>query len=118
MNIYPTDKTEIKLSHAYLMTDEKVLVRRPNNTLTASINYKFSNKIDFYGSLNAVEKHYDTSSVVIGSYEIINLGMGYDINSSSSLSLKINNLSDESYEQVSGYPGLPRQIFLGLDYQF
>ena len=118
VNIYPNDKTEIKLSHTHLMTDEKVLVRRPNNTLTASINYKFSNKIDFYGSLNAVEKHYDTSSVVIGSYEIINLGMGYDINSSSSLSLKINNLSDESYEQVSGYPGLPRQIFLGLDYQF
>ena len=118
VNIYPNDKSEIKLSHTHLMTDEKVLVRRPNNTLTASINYKLNNKIDIYGSLNAVEKHYDTSSVVIESYEIINLGMRYDFNSNSLLNFRINNLIDETYEQVSGYPGLPRQVFIGLDYQF
>mgnify|MGYP001458199209 FL=1 len=118
VNIYPNDKSEIKLSHTHLMTDEKVLVRRPNNTLTASINYKLNNKIDIYGSLNAVEKHYDTSSAVIESYEIINLGMRYDLNSNSLLNFRINNLTDETYEQVSGYPGLPRQVFIGLDYQF
>ena len=118
VNIYPNDKSEIKLSHTHLMTDEKVLVRRPNNTLTASINYKLSNKIDIYGSLNAVEKHYDTGSAVIDSYEIINLGMRYDLNSNSLLNFRINNLTDETYEQVSGYPGLPRQVFIGLDYQF
>ena len=118
VNIYPNDKSEIKLSHTHLMTDEKVLVRRPNNTLTASINYKLSNKIDIYGSLNAVEKHYDTGSAVIDSYEIINLGMRYDLNSKSLLNFRINNLTDETYEQVSGYPGLPRQVFIGLDYQF
>ncbi len=118
VNIYPNDKSEIKLSHTHLMTDEKVLVRRPNNTLTASINYNLSNKIDIYGSLNAVEKHYDTGSAVIDSYEIINLGMRYDLNSNSLLNFRINNLTDETYEQVSGYPGLPRQVFIGLDYQF
>ena len=118
VNIYPNDKSEIKLSHTHLMTDEKVLVRRPNNTLTASINYKLSNKIDIYGSLNAVEKHYDTGSAVIDSYEIINLGMRYNLNSNSLLNFRINNLTDETYEQVSGYPGLPRQVFIGLDYQF
>ena len=118
VNIYPNDKSEIKLSHTHLMTDEKVLVRRPNNTLTASINYKLSNKINIYGSLNTVEKHYDTGSAVIDSYEIINLGMRYDLISNSLLNLRINNLTDETYEQVSGYPGLPRQVFIGLDYQF
>ena len=118
VNIYPNDKSEIKLSHTHLMTDEKVLVRRPNNTLTASINYKLSNKIDIYGSMNAVEKHYDTGSAVIDSYEIINLGMRYDLNNNSLLNFRINNLTDETYEQVSGYPGLPRQVFIGLDYRF
>ena len=34
------------------------------------------------------------------------------------LNFRINNLIDETYEQVSGYPGLPRQVFIGLDYQF
>ena len=118
VNIYPNDKSEIKLSHTHLMTDEKVLVRRPNNTLTASINYKLNNKINIYGSMNAVEKHYDTGSAVIDSYEIINLGMRYDLNNNSLLNFRINNLTDETYEQVSGYPGLPRQVFIGLDYRF
>ena len=45
VNIYPNDKSEIKLSHTHLMTEEKVLVRRPNNTLTASINYKLNKDI-------------------------------------------------------------------------
>ena len=35
-----------------------------------------------------------------------------------SLSLKINNVTDENYEQIVGYPGLPRQAFLGLNYKF
>ena len=32
--------------------------------------------------------------------------------------LKINNVPDEDYEQIAGYPGLPRQVFLGLNYKF
>ena len=39
-------------------------------------------------------------------------------NSNSLLNFRINNLTDETYEQVSGYPGLPRLVFIGLDYQF
>ena len=44
--------------------------------------------------------------------------MDYSVSSSSLLSLKINNITDENYEQIAGYPGLPRQAFLGLNYKF
>ena len=118
INFYPNDNAEIKLSHTHLMTDEEVLVRRPNNTLTVAGNYRIDKQLSIFGNLNAVEEHFDAGSVVINSYEVINLGIDYSVNNSSSLNLKINNVTDEDYEQIAGYPGLPRQVFLGLNYKF
>ena len=100
------------------MTDEATLVRRPNNMLTVAANYRIDKQTTIFGNLNAVEEHFDAGSKVISSYEVINLGMDYSVSSSSSLSLKINNITDENYEQIAGYPGLPRQAFLGLNYKF
>tara|TARA_B110000444_G_scaffold1280_1_gene1164 strand:- start:406 stop:1893 length:1488 start_codon:yes stop_codon:yes gene_type:complete len=118
INFYPNDNAEIKISHTHLMTDEEVLVRRPNNTLTVAGNYRIDKQLSIFGNLNAVEEHFDAGSVVINSYEVINLGMDYSVNNSSSLNLKFNNVTDEDYEQIAGYSGLPRQVFLGLNYKF
>jgi vitamin B12 transporter len=118
INFYPNDNAEIKISHTHLMTDEEVLVRRPNNTLTVAGNYRIDKQLSIFGNLNAVEEHFDAGSVVINSYEVINLGMDYSVNNSSSLNLKFNNVTDEDYEQIAGYPGLPRQVFIGLNYKF
>jgi vitamin B12 transporter len=118
INFYPNDNAEIKISHTHLMTDEEVLVRRPNNTLTVAGNYRIDKQLSIFGNLNAVEEHFDAGSVGINSYEVINLGMDYSVNNSSSLNLKFNNVTDEDYEQIAGYSGLPRQVFLGLNYKF
>ena len=118
INLYPNDNAEIKISHTHLMTDEATLVRRPNNMLTVAANYRIDKQTTIFGNLNAVEEHFDAGPEVISSYEVINLGMDYSVSSSSLLSLKINNITDENYEQIAGYPGLPRQAFLGLNYKF
>jgi vitamin B12 transporter len=118
INFYPNNNAEIKISHTHLMTDEEVLVRRPNNTLTVAGNYRIDKQLSIFGNLNAIEEHFDVGSLVINSYEVINLGIDYSVNNSSSLNLKINNVTGEDYEQIAGYPGLPRQVFLGLNYKF
>ena len=91
-----------------------VYVRRPNNKLSSSANYKLDNQIDIFGSLLAVEDHYDVGSVKIDSFQVLDAGINYAPDKSTVLKFKINNLTNESYEQISGYPGLPRQIFLEL----
>ena len=114
LNIYPFDNFSLKINHTHLTTDEKVYVRRPNNKLSSSLNYKFDDQMDIFGSLIAVEDHYDVGSVKIDSFQVLDAGINYTPDKSTNLKFKINNLTNERYEQISGYPGLPRQIFLEM----
>tara|TARA_B100001057_G_scaffold450941_1_gene493460 strand:- start:1139 stop:2914 length:1776 start_codon:yes stop_codon:yes gene_type:complete len=114
VNIYPFDNFSLKINHTHLTTDEKVYVRRPNNKLSSSLNYKFDDQMDIFGSLIAVEDHYDVGSVKIDSFQVLDAGINYTPDKSTNLKFKINNLTNERYEQISGYPGLPRQIFLEM----
>ena len=114
VNIYPFDNFSLKINHTHLTTDEKVYVRRPNNKLSSSLNYKFDDQMDIFGSLIAVEDHYDVGSVKIDSFQVLDAGINYAPDKSTNLKFKMNNLTNERYEQISGYPGLPRQIFLEM----
>ena len=114
VNIYPFDNFSLKINHTHLTTDEKVYVRRPNNKLSSSLNYKFDDQMDIFGSLIAVEDHYDVGSVKIDSFQVLDAGINYATDKSTNLRFKMNNLTNERYEQISGYPGLPRQIFLEM----
>jgi vitamin B12 transporter len=118
INFYPNDNSEIKVSHTHLRMNERNNIRRPNNAVTVSGNYRLNNQLKVSGNLNAVEEHYGAFGGIISSYEVINLGMDYAVDSNMSLNLKFKNVTDENYEPILGYPGLPRQAFLGFKYKF
>ena len=56
-------------------------------------------------------------SVKIDSFQVLDAGINYAPDKSTVLKIKINNLTNERYEQISGYPGLcsPNALVFNLE---
>jgi vitamin B12 transporter len=89
------------------------LPRRPREKYDLSLGYlvreNFKSNVDF--SYVGERENSDFDNIVLSSYFLIDLRMNYQFKNSDSISFKLGNLLDKSYEQVYGY-GTPGRNYL------
>jgi vitamin B12 transporter len=109
------------LDHENQSTNQELL-RRPNQTLAVNLARKFDD-FDFALNVLAQSDHHDIDPVsfgpsMVGGFATTDLVFGYQLNTATSLRLRIGNLFDKDYQFVDGFYTLGRSAQLAFDYRF
>ncbi|MBA6288718.1 TonB-dependent receptor domain-containing protein [Colwellia sp. MB3u-4] len=95
------------------------LIRRAKE----KFNYKFVttvSAVDVYAEYQFVGAREDAvfgiGKVDLASYQLINLGLNYDVSQNFSVSSRITNLLDKAYQTASGFNSQERALYLGITY--
>ena len=113
---------------AYTYTD----ARRPNGTrlaqvalhdLTLSLDADLSDRLSAGVQLNHMGGRVDNdpNTFVLGpmpDFTVLNAAVTYDLTDTAEAYLKIENLTDERYQQINGYAASGRAIYVGVSAKF
>jgi Outer membrane cobalamin receptor protein len=104
-------------TYTHAKTEGERDVRIPRHDLVLGANAELSDR--FAGSLE-VQHVADVidSAVKLDDYTLVNAGLSYNLNDKTQLYLRVENLTDEDYETVSGYNTPGRSAYLGLKASF
>ncbi len=98
------------------------LPRRPRNELYLSASYLWWHKLRTTLSakwVNAREElNFGAPNFDIEDYTVVNFAAEYEINPQFSIFARIDNLTDEQYAEVFGFPNLGRAAYGGLKVRF
>ena len=96
------------------------LIRRAKE----KFNYKFVttiSEVDVYAEYQFVGSRKDDvfgiGKVDLSSYQLINLGLNYDVSSNFSVSSRVTNLLDKEYQTASSYNSQERALYVGITYR-
>ena len=98
--------------------------RRAQNTAKLSANYSFlDEKANLYLQASYQGEQLDTdfstfTEVELGGYTLINLAFNYWVQADWQLYLRADNLFDKTYQDVVGFQGQQRRVYLGTRYRF
>ena len=98
------------------------LPRRPRNEAYISASYLWAKKLRTTIEAKFVnareELNFGGPNFDIEDYAFVNLAAEYEINSRFSVYARINNLTNEDYSEVFGFPALGRTAFAGFKVRF
>ena len=98
------------------------LPRRPRNEAYISASYLWAKKLRTTIEAKFVnareELNFGGPNFDIEDYAFVNVAAEYEINSCVSVFARINNLTDEQYSEVFGFPALGRTAFAGFKVRF
>lgn len=92
------------------------LIRRAKE----KFNYKFTTALseaDIYVEYQFVGSRLGSNNVNLGSYQLINLGLNYDISDNVSVSSRVTNLLDKEYQTADTFNTQERAFYVGITYQ-
>jgi vitamin B12 transporter len=115
-----TNVWQVRPGYTYLdarKEDGSRLARRPRHTFSAAIEYQ-GEKATGGVELLSVSDRVDYGLANGEDYVVARLYGNYELSSSLSLFGRVENLFDEEYEEVDGYPALGIGAFGGLRYSF
>jgi vitamin B12 transporter len=122
-----TGVAEARIAYTYLEADNLTqgirLLRRPRHSLNADVWHEFGRGLSAgVGVVLAVDRedvHAATfETITAEDYTVLRLYGAWEINERLSLKARVENLLDESYEDVNGYPALGVGVFAGLTLKF
>jgi vitamin B12 transporter len=98
------------------------LPRRPRNEAYISASYLWAKKLRTTIEAKVVnareELNFGGPNFDIEDYAFVNFAAEYEINSCVSIFARVNNLTDEQYSEVFGFPALGRTAFAGFKVRF
>jgi vitamin B12 transporter len=100
------------------------LPRRPRNEAYASASYLWCKKLrttieaKWVNAREEINKNFIGPNFDIEDYAFVNVAAEYEINKSVSVFARVNNLTDEQYSEVFGFPALGRTAFAGFKVRF
>jgi vitamin B12 transporter len=98
------------------------LPRRPRNEVYVSASYLWAKKLRTTIEAKFVnareELNFGGPKFDIEDYAFVNLAAEYEINKCVSIFARINNLTDEQYSEVFGFPALGRTAYAGVKVRF
>ena len=119
------------LAYTYTDTEDpqgQELPRRPRNQASLNLNYRaFDNRADFNLAVrysgSATDLAYDSETfasfpVTLDSFTVVNLAARYRVDDHWQVFGRVDNLFNEQYEEVFGYAGVERGVYVGARYQF
>lgn len=97
-------------------------VRRPKTVASFQFNYQtLSGKGNLHAAVNYVDEQLDldfasfpANEVTLDDYFLVNVSGSYNITENLNLYARINNLLDETYQDVFGYETLGQTIYAGI----
>jgi len=108
-------------------TDGEELRRRPRHTASLGLNYRVTD----HAKLNLTVRHsgsftdtaFDPNTFVsypvrLDGYTVVNLAASYQLDDRWQFFGRVENLFDEQYEDVLGYSGIERGVYVGARYRF
>jgi vitamin B12 transporter len=100
------------------------LPRRPRNEAYLSASYLWSKKLrttieaKWVNAREEINRNFIGPNFDIEDYAFVNIAAEYEINSWVSVFARINNLGNEQYSEVFGFPALGRTAFGGFKVRF
>jgi vitamin B12 transporter len=119
-------KVNLGLGYTYLTaknetTDER-LAQRPRHLVTGSVVYQASDSLSFgadvLGQFDRERGVFSSSNEDIEDYFVVNAVTNWRVNDELSLFVRVDNLLDEDYAPILGYPALGRAGYIGARYSF
>jgi vitamin B12 transporter len=118
----------VTLGLAYTYTDARRptgarLTQVPYHLLNLSLGGDLTDRLSADLSLTHAAGRLDNDAntfavVEMPDYTVLNAGLTYDVTDATQAYLRVENLTDEVYEQVNGYATARRSVFLGLEARF
>lgn len=99
-----------------LDTGEKLL-RRPENEVALNVNWRALSKLRLGLNARQVGKRDDFIGFTRGtldSYKVVDLNADYSLTPSWTLTLRVDNVNDEEYEETAGYAAPGRAGYVGV----
>jgi vitamin B12 transporter len=97
------------------------LIRRPKNSASVVLNYKFSSRFNVNADFVYVGKRedinfsvYPSTRVQLAPYDLLNVSLSYKLSEVVRFYGRIENLFDEKYEDVYGYGTPGRAGYVGI----
>jgi len=118
----------VSLGLAYTYTDGRRpdgarLQQVPYHQLALTLDADLSDRLSAGLALTHVAGRIDNDAntfapVVMPDYTVLAAQVSYDLNDATEVYLKLDNLTDEDYQQVNGYATAGRSVYLGLQAKF
>ena len=88
-------------------------------TLDADLSARLSAGLALTHVAGRIDNDANTfAPVVMPDYTVLAAQVSYDLNDATEVYLKLDNLTDEDYQQVNGYATAGRSVYLGLQAKF
>ncbi len=121
------DAVKARLAYTYLeandLTQGTRLLRRPRNSVNADLWHDFGHGVSAGAGLVYVAGEQDVDAqtyltVNSPAYTVVRLYAAWQVNQRFALKVRLENLLDEKYEPVNGYPALGFGAFGGAEWKF
>jgi vitamin B12 transporter len=124
----PIQYLSLRASHTWLpIAEERAtgrrLPRRPRHTATLSANYRFFDRLDAAAQLQIAGDRHDIDPVTFNRVKAdahvkLDLSLTWQVCPHFSVLGRVENVSDEEYTEVLGYPALGRTFWGGVTVKF
>lgn len=114
--IKPTKEFKFELGYTWQKTENMdtgdELLRRPKNKCYFKIQYIPIDKLELGLKFNYVGKREDSGNAMLKAYTKAGLEANYKLNTNTEIFASVDNIFDESYEEIKGY-NVPGRTFQG-----
>lgn len=118
----PLKEVKVDLGYTWQDTEDKTngdeLLKRPKNKYFTNIKFLPSDKFDFGLKLLYVGRRSDTGNRLLKAYTKLDAYADFKLNSNFQIFGRIDNITDEIYEEVKNYAEPGRSFFAGLKLSF
>ena len=108
------------VNYTYLNTEDnkgKALKRRPENSANLSLDYYGLANTHLGTQISYVGEREESYKPDYDAYTLVALTADYDVNDALNLYARVNNATDESYENIYGYGTSQRAFYAGFRYK-
>ena len=120
-----SDTLSLRGSATFLKTEENKVdeIRRPDFIASASATWNATDKLSLTAMLDHNGEQLDTDfgtfqNVTLDAYTLLGGRVSYQVNDFATLSVRGENLLDETYQEVVGYASPGRAVYGGLNLNF
>ncbi|MEO6005149.1 MAG: TonB-dependent receptor [Opitutus sp.] len=118
---------EARIAYTYLeadnLTQKTRLLRRPRHSVTADVWHQFAGGVSAGAGVVVVADRRDVDASTFATieaedYSVVRLYAAWAVNDRLTLKVRVENLLDERYEEVNGYPALGIGAYAGATWKF
>lgn len=120
---HPAEKWTLQVGYTYLSARDELknlpLARRPKHSVSAEIRGEILTDWTAGVGVRGVIDRYDGFPFgPVEDYTVVRIFTQYRVLENLLLKLRVENLLDENYAEVAGYPALPASVHAGIEWRF